>query len=95
MLSWTTREPVFQRPRSKYSIISCMFMEKLISCHPENFVNICTIRANISNPLIVSKLAPAGKHYYALSFDVILKFGLTELTAHVEWKDKNVMHLLH
>ena len=54
------------------------------------YPTICYIGANtlqISRN-IQPRRSPGGKVYYALEFEVILLFGLTELKAQIAWKEE-------
>jgi hypothetical protein len=54
---------------------------------------VCEVSADLMDVTghLVRKYSPtAGGPYWQLDFDVGIQFGGTELTAFVEWVDKNV-----
>ena len=54
------------------------------------FSTLCIVRVDLSEPAngLVPKRKPWGHVYYQLDYDVIMRFGLTELTAELSWKTK-------
>lgn len=74
----------------KYSHISMILSETaLMYCLSsiEQFSNLCTITADVSNVPKYPQKGPLGR-YYSQSFSIVLSFGLTELKAHIAWVDK-------
>jgi hypothetical protein len=51
---------------------------------------LCTIKADVSKlsrSLTPQRRASDGKPYYVFDFDIVLSFGLTELTAQICWRE--------
>ncbi|KAN0094933.1 hypothetical protein V8E55_003220 [Tylopilus felleus] len=61
---------------------------------PSSFYPFCNIRVDLSKPAkdLVSKKSASGQVYYQLDYDVLVFFGLTELTAKLSWMTKDGEH---
>ncbi|KAF5317360.1 hypothetical protein D9611_003531 [Ephemerocybe angulata] len=51
---------------------------------------VCTVKADTSSLTPRVRTSPRGLKYYAISFDVVLLFGLTELKAQIAYKENGV-----
>jgi hypothetical protein len=52
------------------------------------YSTLCTVEADVSRlarSLTPQRRASDGRRYYVLNFDIVLSFGLTELTAQICW----------
>ncbi|KJA20624.1 hypothetical protein HYPSUDRAFT_42934 [Hypholoma sublateritium FD-334 SS-4] len=58
-----------------------------------NFVQLCTIEADLSKAVSGPLKGFEGKTYYQANYEIVLLFGLTELKAQVAWKE-NVCRLV-
>ena len=54
------------------------------------FSMLCIVHVDLSEPAngLMPKRKPWGYVYYQLDYDVIVRSGLTELTAELSWKTK-------
>jgi len=57
---------------------------------PDNFTTVCHITADMSQIPVDKLVNPSGKVYYQVAFDVVLSFGLIEMTAQIAWREKGV-----
>ena len=55
-----------------------------------SFFDLCTVSADTSKLPKPKLKSPRGGHYYTVSFEVVLLFGLTELTAQLSWMDNGI-----
>ncbi|EAU91962.2 hypothetical protein CC1G_11148 [Coprinopsis cinerea okayama7 len=64
-------------------------LERPVSLYddPDNFVTVCTIKADLRNVETRKMVSLAGKRYYYTEYYIVILFGLTELKAQVEWKE--------
>ena len=53
-----------------------------------NYTQLCTIVTDLSHIPLSPLTNPSGETYYRVDFDLILFFGLTEMTALLAWKEK-------
>jgi hypothetical protein len=53
----------------------------------DDFHEVCTVKANLSNVPIPTRYGSQGGQYYEVDIDVILLFGATELKAQIAWKE--------
>ncbi|KJA20616.1 hypothetical protein HYPSUDRAFT_42920 [Hypholoma sublateritium FD-334 SS-4] len=57
---------------------------------PHNYTEICTIQVDLSQiPAIKTAKINGSGMYFAVNYEVIIIFGLTELKAQVAWLDRN------
>ncbi|KAG6826285.1 hypothetical protein H0H92_000455 [Tricholoma furcatifolium] len=54
---------------------------------PQMYSKLCYVSAEA--PPATKHLNRKGKYYYKIKFDVVLNFGLTELTAQIQWLDSS------
>ncbi|KAG6819898.1 hypothetical protein H0H93_007611 [Arthromyces matolae] len=54
----------------------------------EMFAKLCTV---VSPTPPYEEYLKTKSQYYQISYDVVLNFGLTELTAHIEWTESGVI----
>jgi hypothetical protein len=52
---------------------------------PDLFTSICTLVADVSRVPRQMRVGEGGGKYYSITFDVVVKFGLTELQAQLRW----------
>ncbi|KAF9523665.1 hypothetical protein CPB83DRAFT_657624 [Crepidotus variabilis] len=55
-----------------------------------NFTTLFTLSTNSEDVPRTKKYTWAGKSFYMVKYDLVIKFGLTELQAYLEWSDKGV-----
>jgi hypothetical protein len=80
-------DPGESRPLLKQSIGSLSYSPDI-----DNFTAICQIIADLSQIPVKKMVNPSGKVYYQVAFDVVLSFGLIEMTAQIAWSE-NVCHV--
>jgi len=54
----------------------------------DQYTTLCKLEADISRVARQPRLKANGEKYYSISFDVVMKFGLTELQAHLRWMEE-------
>lgn len=54
----------------------------------EMFTTICTIKGDTTGQKLVKRFNEQGEPYWVQDYDIILNFGLTELTAELAWVEK-------
>lgn len=54
---------------------------------PGAFDTVCVVEADISGIQPVESVSPTGDKYYAIAFEIVLLFGLTELKAQIAYKE--------
>ncbi|KAF8907433.1 hypothetical protein CPB85DRAFT_1254346 [Mucidula mucida] len=63
-----------------------------IAPQPDSFVTLCTVTADTM--AVPKRRQPPrsahGSHWYGLSFDIVLLFGLTELKAQIAWTENGI-----
>ena len=69
--------------------LDALFFNSYLSVTPDAYSHFCTIEADTSEVAKSLRLRrrPDGKSYFALSFDIVLLFGKTELKAQLSWKE--------
>lgn len=64
---------------------------KWVDTEPDMYSTLCYVEADMS--LVCKSLVPQQTRrgpYFRMEFDIILSFGLTELTAQISWREDNV-----
>ncbi|KIM35039.1 hypothetical protein M413DRAFT_449922 [Hebeloma cylindrosporum] len=83
-------EPLPLDPPELYSYSGTVSSPRWKDLDPDNFTVVCHILADMSRIPAERLINPSGKAYYQMTFEVILLFGLIEMTAHIAWMDKGV-----
>lgn len=55
-----------------------------------NFTILCTLVADLSNVPLKPRRNSKGEVYYIVTFDIVMKFGLTELQAQLRWLEEGI-----
>jgi len=56
-----------------------------------NYAKLCTVECDLSRASVITLPKTTGQgNFYAVNFDVILLFGMTELKAQVAWKENGI-----
>ena len=78
---WTDVEPGMLGTLGSFQTLPNMFC-------PDRFTTICTLTADVSG--VRKQMIPnaTGGKYHAITFDVVMNFGLTELQAQLRWREE-------
>ncbi|KAF8805122.1 hypothetical protein BYT27DRAFT_7258239 [Phlegmacium glaucopus] len=58
---------------------------------PNNYTELCIIEADLSRVPLRPQRKPGGQgNFYRVDYDIVLLFGMTELKAHVAWKENGI-----
>ncbi|KIM35029.1 hypothetical protein M413DRAFT_32814 [Hebeloma cylindrosporum] len=57
---------------------------------PDNFSQLCVVIVDLSHLTLEPLTSHKNETYYHVKYDVVLMFGLTEVTAQVAWKENGV-----
>ncbi|KAF9047813.1 hypothetical protein BJ165DRAFT_1527075 [Panaeolus papilionaceus] len=63
---------------------------------PNMFHSLCTVKADVTNlvkalkPITYEGSGDGSLQYYEVNYDIVITFGKTEFSAHVEWMEKGV-----
>lgn len=59
-----------------------------------NYVSICRVEAVLPTSAITTEQRADGRCYYQVTYEVLLRLGLTEMKAQIAWTDSTVGLLL-
>ena len=78
---WTDVEPGMFEILGNFQTLPDMFCS-------DRFTTICTLTADVSR--VRKQIIPnaIGGKYHSVTFDVVIKFGLTELQAQLRWREE-------
>ena len=79
-----------------FAVLFSSFDGSVLLLYSENYTKLCTIDIDLSRvPLTPRTKINGGGSFYRLDYDIVLLFGLTELKAHIAWKENVRSSLLH
>lgn len=59
----------------------------VLECYIDNFTQLCVVIVDLSHLPLEPLISHKNETYYHVKYDVVLMFGLTEVTAQVAWKE--------